>query len=531
MGEGRRGRTAYQISAAMSHRFRCREVLFLVSAIAIMSRVSRAASRLRFFASRNPSQPHLARQSPAFLYQSTLRERHTIAQASPLLSHPKERSAGAAYHASVNQQLVERRNEIHRQKRQARQKSLDADRERNLKLRHIFRESSTSSDGVPPMFAVKVVACPTLRSELKMNGREKRGRMFVERPQGEANAQEYACNSAKALRKTIHEFFRRLKKGQYILSASLPTLDEEGNVLTHEDPAIMDGVPNNHTLFGTLPLESDSDVQRAFAEADDFFFKHRSLNETSALKRPTIVLHVTKDPDAPLPPPPPPYLEHMADPRASPTMTMLSFYAFPPGGIPDADATADSLRRLWRPFGALGRIYVAQEGVNAQMAIPSNVLDNFLDCCTLPDEKGGKLSDVLGPYMENGINVDPMPVDMAEFRSNPAFKNLHVRVRSQIVADGFETPLDWQSAGYDMPPLEWHQKIKESKMANETGQSNSLPIVLDCRNDYETQVGKFDLAEPLGTTNFRDSWEVLKNRLKDTPKDAPIMSECKHVLI
>ena len=496
-------------------------------AIASMSRVSRAASRLRF-ASRNsikPSQSDLARQSPAFLHRSTSRKQHTIAQASALLSHPKERSAGAAYHASVNQQLVKRRNEIHRQKRQARQKSLDADRERNLKLRQIFRESSTNSD-VPPMFAVKVVACPTLRSELKMNGREKRGRMFVERPQEEANAHEYACNSVKALRKTIHEFFRRLKKGQYILSASLPTLDEEGNVLTHEDPAIMDDASSNHTLFGTFPLESDLDVQRAFAEADEFFFNHRSLNETSALKRPTIVLHVTKDPDAPLPPPPPPYLERMADPRASPTMTMLSFYAFPPGGIPDAEATADSLRRLWRPFGALGRIYVAQEGVNAQMAIPSNVLDNFLACCTLTDEEGGKLSNVLGTYMENGINIDPMPVDMAEFRSNPAFKNLHVRVRSQIVADGFETPLDWQSAGYDMPPLEWHQKIKESKLAIETGQSNSLPIVLDCRNDYETQVGKFDLAEPLGTTNFRDSWEVLKDRLKDTPKDAPIMSEC-----
>ena len=169
---------------------------------------------------------------------------------------------------------------MHRQKRQARQKSLDADRERNLKLRQIFRESSTSSDGVPPMFAVKVVTCPTLRSELKMNGREKRGRMFVERPQGEEDSQDYACGSVKALRKTIHEFFRRLKKGQYILSASLPTLDEEGNVLTHDDVS-----EENHTLFGTLPLESDLDVQRAFAEAQDFFFKHRSMNETTALKR------------------------------------------------------------------------------------------------------------------------------------------------------------------------------------------------------------------------------------------------------
>ena len=32
--------------------------------------------------------------------------------------------------------------------------------------------------------------------------------------------------------------------------------------------------------------------------------------------------------------------------------------------------------------------------------------------------------------------------------------------------------------------------------------TKKLPIVLDCRNDYETHVDKFELAEPLGTQNF-----------------------------
>ena len=132
------------------------------------------------------------------------------------------------------------------------------------------------------------------------------------------------------------------------------------------------------------------------------------------------------------------------------------------------------------------------------------------------------------------MNIDPIAVDMEEFRSNPAFRNMHIRVRSQIVADGFETPLDWQSAGYDMPPLEWHRKLKEARESEKQGNdddddnSNSqpLPIVLDCRNNYETQVGKFELAEPLNTDNFRESWDVLKERLKDVPKDAPIMTYC-----
>lgn len=140
--------------------------------------------------------------------------------------------------------------------------------------------------------------------------------------------------------------------------------------------------------------------------------------------------------------------------------------------------------------------------------------------------------------MENGVNIDPKPLSREEFATagvpvngqpSPPFRNLHVRVRNQIVADGLDKPLDWQSAGYDMPPMEWHQTLKEAKQMRQepTGESDSsIPLILDCRNDYETNIGIFEGAEPLDTTNFRDSWEVLDGRLKDVPKDAPIMTYC-----
>jgi predicted sulfurtransferase/predicted O-methyltransferase YrrM len=471
-------------------------------------------------------------------------------------------TSGAAYYASANQQIVARRNEINKQKRQARQKALDKDRERNLMLRNLFIEEkkdstnydslsiSSSSEAItpppPPMFAVKLVTCPTLRLDLKMNGREKRGRMFVERPinfgavaeqqqhrdASDDNNDDYACLSLKALKQTIHEFFRRLKKSTYILSASLPILDKDGNVLMSQDEENNDqNNDNNASLLKLWHLETDEDVRNAFAQAERYFQRHQEEGEanSSLLKRPTLVIHVAKDPNAPPPLPTPSYLQDMPDPLMSPTMTMLSFYAFPPnGGISDPESTSDQLKRLWRPFRALGRVYVANEGINAQMSVPTNVLTNFLKCCTLSQDEGGELSHVLGGYMENGINIDPIPVEMGEFRANPAFKNLHIRVRSQIVADGLAKKLDWQSAGYDMPPLEWHQKLKEAREAQEKGVKNGrqLPIVLDCRNDYETQVGRFLLSEPLDTVNFRDSWNVLKERLRDVPKDAPIMTYC-----
>ena len=139
--------------------------------------------------------------------------------------------------------------------------------------------------------------------------------------------------------------------------------------------------------------------------------------------------------------------------------------------------------------------------------------------------------------MENDINIDPIPLTVQEFaiagdmdgKPCPPFGSLHVRVRQQIVADGLDRPLDWESAGYDMPPLEWHQKLKKTREARESGDEDKIkgaPLIFDCRNDYETSVGVFEGAETLDTQNFRDSWGVLKNKLKDKPKDTPIMTYC-----
>lgn len=118
-----------------------------------------------------------------------------------------------------------------------------------------------------------------------------------------------------------------------------------------------------------------------------------------------------------------------------------------------------------------------------------------------------------------------------------------MKLRPKIVADGLgDKALHWDSAGYDMPPLEWHHKLKEVRQKRERGfESESLgkdigignsstctrtPLIFDCRNHYETSVGIFEGAEPLNTENFRDSWNALEDKLKDTPKDAPIMTYC-----
>lgn len=296
---------------------------------------------------------------------------------------------------------------------------------------------------------------------------------------------------------------------------------DDGSIMA---PVDEDGFNIYPGLLNYWGLETDDDVVTSFEKA---------LSHTGTyplMKRPSILINVKKDPNAPLPELTPNYLEGMEDPTVTESMTMLSFYAFPPPvkgmseGIEDPEDFALLLRKLWKPFSVLGRVYIAGEGVNAQMAVPTNVLSTFMECCnSIPQ---------LGVHMENGVNIDPIALTMEEFNKagsegdelSPPFKNLHIRVRNQVVADGLDKSLDWQKAGYDMPPLEWHEKVKS--LAESSLDDPSRPILLDCRNTYETEVGRFVEAEPLQTENFRDSWDVLKDRLKDTPKDAPIMTYC-----
>jgi len=473
--------------------------------------------------------------------------------------------------SKTNEYLVQARIQAQKEKLQTRQKSLDEDRERNLRIKRLIHTEagtgtcndndndnnneiiSDSGFQIPKLYALRISVDAQLRSELKLNGREKRGRVFIE-------MDSVGSTTLKGLKMELHSFFRCLKRSTYILSACpVPKILEDGSI---DSPSLEDEGENNDDTNDNdndndadpfcdfVPIENDEDVVTVFEKSVQYYNDHNtalSENALNKLKRPSVLVHVRKDPNAPKPPPPPSYLEHMADPNESETMTMLSFYSFPEGdgegeggnGIKDPEEFGLFLRKVWKPFGALGRVYVAKEGVNAQMSIPTNVLDNFRQCCMQIPE--------LGKYMENGINIDPVPLTMEQFavagdmdgRPVPPFRNLHIRVRQQIVADGLDKSLDWENAGYDMPPLEWHQKLKEARDAKNMGESNQnadkndesnttndAPIIFDCRNDYETAVGKFEGAIPLNTTNFRDSWEVLEEQLKDAPKDAPIMTYC-----
>lgn len=197
----------------------------------------------------------------------------------------------------------------------------------------------------------------------------------------------------------------------------------------------------------------------------------------------------------------------MANPLQSPTYALISFYTFE--NIVDPDALISSLYELWKPFNAYGRVYVAKEGVNGQMGVPGNVLNEFREVCNqFPLFTGMR------------INVDRHMTTEEYYETKP-FRALHIRHRKQIVTDGWNHSLNWEDAGTELSSKEWDEQLLGKKSPN-----GERPLLFDCRNVYESDIGIFDGAIPLNTVRFSDSWDVLEKALEGKPKDTPIMTYC-----
>ncbi|CAM9300615.1 unnamed protein product [Phaeothamnion confervicola] len=318
-----------------------------------------------------------------------------------------------------------------------------------------------------------------LRNLMRLSGREKRARVFIPVDRR---------NSLEALRAALRESFP-LAGVPHILMASL--LDEQ-KLLT-------DGEEKQQ-------LELDGDLAAALAWADAC----------------DLPLHVYVEPDpSVLPPELPPYLRGLPPPGARvEAWQVLSFYRFVE--MPDPEGFANALQATWRVLGARGRVYIAHEGINAQMAVPMQAMPNFAAAIDAVDR-------LRGTYLNCDTVWSGAEMEAAERRATAAlgrsfpFSGLHVRVRHQVVADGLEVPLQWNARiGKGLSPRDDPAETAVDSAAAPP----ATPIVLDCRNDYESDVGIFDAALPLSTSFFRESWNVLRERLANTPRDTPLLTYC-----
>ena len=172
----------------------------------------------------------------------------------------------------------------------------------------------------------------------------------------------------------------------------------------------------------------------------------------------------------------------------------LSFYKYVV--LTNLKELRTKLFHSWEAIGVLGRIYLAEEGINAQISVPKHNLNKF---------KTGLYS--IPPFFNIPFKI------AVEDKKNSFFK-LTIKVKKQIVADGLcKNDYDINNVGKHLNSEQWNQKINEGA------------IVVDMRNHYESEIGHFENAILPESETFREELPIVKDLLKDK-KDEDILLYC-----
>lgn len=157
----------------------------------------------------------------------------------------------------------------------------------------------------------------------------------------------------------------------------------------------------------------------------------------------------------------------------------------------------DSLYSSWAMLNCFGRIYVAREGINAQMSIPEENFEAFL------------------LTLNNYPIFRQIPIKYAIEDNGKSFYKLIIKVRPKLVADG----LDDQS--YDVTNVGKHLNAEEFHLLVDSGEH----IVVDMRNHYESEVGYFKGAIRPEVDTFREEITLVTEMLADQ-KDRKVLLYC-----
>lgn len=165
--------------------------------------------------------------------------------------------------------------------------------------------------------------------------------------------------------------------------------------------------------------------------------------------------------------------------------TTLSFYKYV--RIDDPEALRIELARELGAIGCFGRIYLAHEGINAQMNVPTERFKDFES------------------YMQSKEIFVDIPFKIAVEEGNvPSFYKLAIKVREKIVADGLDdASFDATATGEYLTAEEMNAYIDDPDA-----------IVVDMRNAYESEIGHFENAVLPQVETFREELAVVPELLR-----------------
>lgn len=174
----------------------------------------------------------------------------------------------------------------------------------------------------------------------------------------------------------------------------------------------------------------------------------------------------------------------------------LSFYQY--AKIENPQEFRDHLFLIWDALDVLGRIYVANEGINGQLSLPADRFNAFKTHL-----------DTIGFLKGIRLNI-------AVEQNNMSFLKLKVKVRHKIVADGLnDATFDVTNKGVHVDAEKFNHLIEDEKT-----------VLVDMRNHYESEIGHFKNAVTPDVDTFRESLDIIEDDLKAHKEDKNLVMYC-----
>jgi UPF0176 protein len=175
--------------------------------------------------------------------------------------------------------------------------------------------------------------------------------------------------------------------------------------------------------------------------------------------------------------------------------TTVSFYKY--HHIQDPALFRDSLYKTLESLLVLGRIYVAHEGINAQISVPTDrfeALKNYLY----------EISWLKGARLNVAVQDD-----------GKSFFKLKILTRKKIVADGLnDNTFDVTDCGVHVNAEQFNALADDPNT-----------VIVDMRNHYESEVGHFKNAVCPDVDTFREELNVVEELMREQ-KDKNLLMYC-----
>jgi UPF0176 protein len=175
--------------------------------------------------------------------------------------------------------------------------------------------------------------------------------------------------------------------------------------------------------------------------------------------------------------------------------TTISFYCY--FTIEEPKQFRNQLYQDLKALDVMGRIYLAQEGINAQISLPTGNIEAFRT------------------YLNAIEPLQGIRLNIAVDDDGKSFYVLDVKVRNKIVADGIDD---------DSFTMANKGKYVNAEQFNQlTGDPNT--VVIDMRNHYEYEVGHFEHAIEIPSDTFREQLPMAATMM-ETDKNKNIIMYC-----